>query len=264
MSFGDNPYGQNYATGGGVGGGFMAGSQGDSPSGRGTSAKQTLRPLTIRQIRNAEQPHPDADFRVDGQDIGQVTVVAIVRAISKGTTNVSYSVEDGTDTIEVRQWHDSSAEETTAEIQVNQYVRILGTIRTFQSKRSISAGHMRRVDSYNEVLYHKLEAVIVHLQLIQGKGAAAASGAGAGQGAGSNDLSAAAGHDFSSISSPVQRKIAQAVAILTTSDSEGVTASDVHSKLPSVPISTISKEIEEMVNNGFLYHSVDDEHVLLP
>lgn len=82
-----------------------------------TSAKQTLRPLTIRQIRNAEQPHPDADFRVDGQDIGQVTVVAIVRAISKGTTNVSYSVEDGTDTIEVRQWHDSSAEETTAEIQ---------------------------------------------------------------------------------------------------------------------------------------------------
>lgn len=35
--FGDNPYGQNYATGGGVGGGFMAGSQGDSPSGRGVS-----------------------------------------------------------------------------------------------------------------------------------------------------------------------------------------------------------------------------------
>lgn len=38
--FGDNPYGQNYATGGGVGGGFMAGSQGDSPSGRGVSPWQ--------------------------------------------------------------------------------------------------------------------------------------------------------------------------------------------------------------------------------
>lgn len=34
--------------------------------------KDTLRPLTIKQILDAQQPHPDADFRVDGDTITQV------------------------------------------------------------------------------------------------------------------------------------------------------------------------------------------------
>ncbi|CAO1618264.1 unnamed protein product [Parajaminaea phylloscopi] len=269
MAFGDNPFGQNYATGGGGGGGgFMTGSQTDSPSGRGSNAKHTLRPVTIRQVNNAEQASTDADFRIDGVDLGQLTLVAVVRNISRTATNVLYSVEDGTGTIEVRQWLDSSSDDSEKAVNIRQdeYVRILGTVRAFQQKRSISAGHIRPVDNYNEFLFHKMDVVWTHLQLVNGSSSKGGAGGAAAQAGdfGANTSTSGGDHDFSAISSPVQRKIAQAIAVLAGADTEGITAQQVHSKLPSIPVSTIAKEIEEMVNNGFLYHSVDDEHVLLP
>lgn len=50
--YGENPYGQNYATGGGGGGGFMmGGSQGDSPSKGGVSDREAQ---TLRQSRASQ------------------------------------------------------------------------------------------------------------------------------------------------------------------------------------------------------------------
>jgi hypothetical protein len=34
--------------------------------------KDTVRPVTIKQLVDAEQPHPDAEFKVDGDPISQV------------------------------------------------------------------------------------------------------------------------------------------------------------------------------------------------
>ena len=76
------------------------------------ASNNTLRPVTIRQLINAEQPHPDAEFIVDGAELGQLTFVAVVRNISRNATNIAYSVEDGTGQIEVRQWLDSSSDDT--------------------------------------------------------------------------------------------------------------------------------------------------------
>lgn len=77
------------------------------------AGNNTLRPVTIRQILNAEQPHPDADFTLDGAELGQLTFVAVVRNVSRNATNVAYSVEDGTGQIEVRQWLDSSSDDSS-------------------------------------------------------------------------------------------------------------------------------------------------------
>lgn len=180
----------------------------------------------------------EADFRVDGVDLGQLTLVAAVRNISRSATNVSYSVEDGTGMIDVRQWLDSSSDDSgkSADIHQNQYVRILGTVRAFQNKRSISAGHIRPVENYDEFLFHKMEVVWAHLQLSKGS---------VGDEPRSIEFfargnNAADDHDFSSINSSAQRKIAQAIAVLSGSDTEGVTAQDVHSKLPSMTMATIA------------------------
>lgn len=80
-------------------------------SGSQRQGNNTLRPVTIRQILNAEHPHPDAEFTLDGAELGQLTFVAVVRNISKNATNVAYSVEDGTGQIEVRQWLESSGDD---------------------------------------------------------------------------------------------------------------------------------------------------------
>ena len=51
----------------------MGGSQSSPGSKRaGLDTKNTVRPVTIRQIIEAHSPHPDADFQIDDVDVGQV------------------------------------------------------------------------------------------------------------------------------------------------------------------------------------------------
>lgn len=199
--------------------------------------------MTIRQIKTASQPHPDSDFKVDGVELGQLSLCAVVRNIAQHATNVSYTVEDGTGTIEVRQWLDNSSDDNgkASDVVMNSYIRVLGTVKAFQNKRSVSAGHIRRVDNYNEVLFHKLETVWVHLQITTGAAGAGGEDSKDGVGAGNNassTLSNAVG-DFSAISNPTQRKIAQAISLIVTPDSEGVTVQDVSRKLPGIPVAQI-------------------------
>lgn len=39
---------------------------------QGTYGQDTLRPVTIKQVLDAQQPHPDADFKIDEVEITQV------------------------------------------------------------------------------------------------------------------------------------------------------------------------------------------------
>lgn len=48
----------------------MAGSQ--SSQGGQKRRVEALRPVTIKQLNEAQQPNPDADFLIDDVDIGQV------------------------------------------------------------------------------------------------------------------------------------------------------------------------------------------------
>lgn len=93
----DHGYNNQYSTpygaqGAADGGGFIGGDVQSSPAaGKVTSilmgvldssmilivaqggyGKETLRPLTVKQILEAHQPHADADFKVDGQAVSQV------------------------------------------------------------------------------------------------------------------------------------------------------------------------------------------------
>lgn len=270
-----NPYAQNYATGGGAsGGGFLAnGSQTDSPSGK-RAGNNTLRPVTIRQILNAKQPHPDAEFTLDGAELGQLTFVAVVRNISRNATNVAYSVEDGTGQIEVRQWLDSSGDDTSkaSDIRQNVYVRVLGTLKSFQNRRSISAGHMRPVIDYNEVMFHRLEAVHSHLQLTRGPKASQANG-GAAQGidraqAQTNDINAYSGSNKQNVLDqyksldPVPRQIMGIVTSEADNHPDGVHVNLIARMLKGVDVSEVKVAVEELSSEGYLYTAADDDHVL--
>jgi replication factor A2 len=90
----------------------------------------TLRPVTIKQILDAQQAHPDAEFRIDGVEVGQVsfpsyycswwfqqlTFVAMVRSAAMQSTNVTYRMEDGTGMIDVKQWIDAEQGAANAEL----------------------------------------------------------------------------------------------------------------------------------------------------
>ena len=116
----------------------------------------------------AEHPHPDADFKVDGDVVTQVTFVGQVRNISKQATNITYKVDDGTDLIEVKQWIDNEADDmdmdsSKPKLQEDGYCRVWGRVRAFHDKRHVQAHIIRPIEDYNEINYHLLEATAMHL-----------------------------------------------------------------------------------------------------
>ena len=167
--------------------------------------------MTIRQLLNAQHPHPDADFKIDGTEVTevgtqasymdeidtknaraeeshvQITFVGQVRNISIQTTNVTYKLDDGTAIIEAKAWNESDnlnasngpKQAKKAPVE-GEYARVCGRLRDFNNKRTVGAHVIRKIADFNEVQYHLLEATVVHLYFLRGSpGDQASKGGGA-------------------------------------------------------------------------------------
>jgi replication factor A2 len=60
--------------------------------------------VTIKQVLAATQTQADGDFKIDGQDIGQITLVAVIRNINPSATQNIYMIEDGTGVIDAKKF----------------------------------------------------------------------------------------------------------------------------------------------------------------
>ena len=47
----------------------------------------------------------------------------------------------------------------------NQFVRVLGEIKSFNNKRSVTAASIKGLTDHNEYIFHQLETIQVHLSL---------------------------------------------------------------------------------------------------
>ena len=152
-------------------------------------------------------------------------------------TSHVYTVQDGTGRIEARQWVDPTEQDDSLQpgIEDNAWVRIIGTVKSFNNKRSMVALSVVPVvkdphsptKDMNEVYYHQLEALYTHLYAKHGPGPAGflssglggvieKSGVGGGGGgggipsaytAGGNDISSAVKDIIYSDFSPAARLI---------------------------------------------------------
>ncbi|KAJ2654694.1 Replication factor A protein 2 [Coemansia sp. RSA 1200] len=288
----------NYSFGGGGqssggGGGFMTGSGGgvdDDSKARGGYKNQTIRPVTIKQLTDIPVQETDAPIMLDNEEIKQVTFVGIVRNITPQPININYSIEDGTGIIDVRVWpshgahgdndmmDDGERKSPTHDpsIEVDKYVRVYGDLKFFNSKRSVSAHKIRPVKDHNEITYHGLEAVYVHLTKTRGPPSKAGGGAmsvpsGANQQQAGGAYSAGAayggggygaggfggGMNMSSLQAAVLEVITQA-----PQESHGVQISSVQQKLTNRFQSTdITKAVEWLISEGHLYNTIDESYV---
>ena len=85
----------------------------DSPKNR-SNIQQTLRPVTILQLMNANSAYADAPLQVDGTEISQICVLGRVNTCSVNASNFMYTIDDSTGTIEVRHYSDSDEESKVA------------------------------------------------------------------------------------------------------------------------------------------------------
>lgn len=90
--------------------------------------------------------------------------------IVQGANNCSYSLEDGTGTIDVRVWIESEDDDTgaTEGLQIDSLARVVGTMKVFSNRRSVNSAAMHPVTDFNEQQYHLLDAMYTHLVLTRG------------------------------------------------------------------------------------------------
>jgi replication factor A2 len=225
-----------------------------------------LRPVTIKQINDAQDGHGDGEFKIDGTKITQLTFVGQIRNISTQTTHVTYKLDDGTGTIEVKQWTDSDAsmdegDSAKPQLKENGYARVWGKIKSFSNKRHVGAHMIRPIMDYNEVLYHMLESTAVHLFFTKGPLETAAPKAAAGNssyGMQANTYGGAqnGAMDGTAGLSMTAKKVYN-IMKTTPQTNEGLHIQDIASRL-RMDTAEVARAGDDLLSNGMIYTTVDE------
>ncbi|KAL8407876.1 hypothetical protein RB594_006615 [Gaeumannomyces avenae] len=262
----------NYnAQGGDDGGGYMGASQQGSQAGGGggnqnSYQNESLRPVTIKQLYSTEEAYSGAELVLDGNPLAQVTFVGQVRQVNPQATNITYRIDDGTGSIDVKKWIDSQSMTDTdpAELHpLDSFVRVWGKLKHLQDRRHVGATFMRNVDDFNEVSYHMLEAAYVHLYFANAKPGAEAGGGGGGEdsmfvdsygdshGGGGGGAAKAKGCSAN----------AQRIFGYMQNQAAGNDGMEAHviSKGIGMPVNTVLAAADELVTQGLIYTTLDDQ-----
>lgn len=239
---------------------------------QGTYGKDTLRPVTIKQVLDAQQPHPDAEFKIDDVEITQVSFVGQIRNISTQTTNITYKLDDGTGTIEVKQWIDADAttsmdmtsDGTTPKPKLieNEWARVWGRLKAFNNKRHVGAHVIRPITDKMDITYHLLEATYVHLYFLKGSlDTIKQENAGAANGNQDPGYGGAAGGDAAN-GRPMPNVGVNARRVLQTiknspQNNEGLHVQQIAS-LMGMNVQDVMKAGDELLSHSMIFTTVDD------
>jgi replication factor A2 len=193
----------------------------------------------------------------------QVTLVGQIRNIASQTTNTTYRLDDGTGSIEVKQWADTDAVEATNPSKVKliegAYCRAWGKLKSFNDRRSVGAQIVRPIEDLNEVSYHLLEATAVHLYITRGPpggantGAGAAAANGVGQQAGGGNFGA---YDLAGYNQ-IAKRVFQCLRESEQSN-EGLHQHDISAKL-GIDTADVARAGDDLLAGGLIYTTVDDQ-----
>ena len=107
----------------------------------------------------------------------QISFVGQIRNISTQTTNITYKLDDGTGTVEVKLWVDAdesnsmdTSEGTVSKPKLveNEWARVWGRLKAFNNRRHVGAHVIRPITDKMDITYHLLEATYVHLYFTKG------------------------------------------------------------------------------------------------
>ncbi|TWU76578.1 replication factor A protein 2 [Metarhizium rileyi] len=255
------------AQGGDDSGGFFAGGSQTGSQGGGKSYQdESLRPVTIKQVLEAEEAFAGADFKIDNTTITQITFVGQVRHINPQPTNVTFKIDDGTGHVEVKKWIDADKQDdaNADQYELDSYVRVWGRLKSFSNKRHVAAHVIRPVTDFNEVNYHLLEATYVHLYFTKGPlgQEGVANGGGDGMfvdGGGYGGANGGGGQMPNKLSScsPSAKKMFNFMNGAPGMN-EGIHL-NVISSSANLSVRDVLSAADELLGQGLIYTTVDDE-----
>ncbi|CAO3660336.1 unnamed protein product [Rhizopus stolonifer] len=129
--------------------------------------EQTLRSVTIKQMKDANVAKSGSACEIDKADCDQVTFVGIIRGIQEYAGFVDYLIEDGTSAISITKWIEiiETEEEANARrlLAPEIYVHVCGRMRSFNEHIRVTAFNIRPIVDFNEITHHFLDAINSHL-----------------------------------------------------------------------------------------------------
>ena len=272
----------------GSGGGFLGSSTQDNvgtqntPQ-KGSREKQSLFPVTISQLFNAESLSDDS-FAIDNSPLSNVKIIGMIMKLEYHSTSLSIIVNDGSGEMEIKVFLHGDDESETAKYDFARegiYVVVIGTLRSFHEKRNMSAYSITPMENYHQLVYHQLEVINTHLMHTQGRmqengGTNAMGFSTPMKNSGSkNSLFATPTNQFSGMvmKTPIQGGMngmenevnahQQLVlnALGTSSSETGVAMSDISNALKGqLSEGDIRGALNYLVNEGHVYSTIDEDH----
>lgn len=229
---------------------------------------QNLIPCTIAQILKSQAV--DDGFRCGEVDLHQVAIVGVIMSMDIQATHIRYELEDMTGpSMEIRQWidNDENADQQPEVFQPGTYVKIIGSVRAFGGKTTVSPFKIAPLTDLNEITVHILEVIHAHMFLTKKKkqmGAPATPGLGNMSMQTPNKMQGAQGGDYGNVAnhglSSVQRDVHQ--LIVSCPDEQGISLNQLKAALTSKKVSMehIRAAVEFLSNEGHIYSTIDDDH----
>lgn len=241
-------------------GGFHADDHQDQNSLQRVFRENCLKPVTIKQINDSVLANNDNEFSINGVDIAQVEFVGVIRRVDgERESSIDLTIEDGTGLLVFKKWtdlaqpHQEVVEHYSA--MAEKWVRVCGSIKMFQDRKTITNPRIKLVANYNQVTNHFLRAIAVYADA-QGLTANGGSGgqkllfvsenddlAGPGSGQFRNRLL-----DFLRANAPLM--------------AEGVPTRYI-AELMGVAFDVVEAEAELLRDDGILYNGTDDNTWML-
>lgn len=248
-----------YSDGTGYGGFNATGDGGNSQQNTGrTYAKQQLTPVTMKMIDDALIGN-DGTFTSNGIDLTTVRVMGCVRTIDPQQSYDMYEIEDGTHSLKTRVWTNkddaSSGGFEQPSILVGDWVELVASLRDFQGKIQTHVQVIRKVEDFNAIPYHFLNVTANWLQQTGKLGASEAKPQVGGDPlfVQQDSLGATAGS--------ASGKVLQFIQDSSKQMSEGVPIGYIRDNLRLDP-HDIQTAIDELVNDGIIFTSSDEDHYL--
>jgi len=240
-------------------GGFMDTTQSSQTPGGGRDKKRSnnLVPVSIRNIRDAD----DEGLKVEGLDVGQLTVVGRILKIEHKETNTAFTIEDDSGEIEVIYWKndDANAEDLTR-YQESQDVRVIGIMKTKGQERYIIANRLADISCPEEVDAHKLEILHAALQ-IRKMNEKENAAIGANNFGLSNSMvsSSATPSSAALFQNPKHESVYKMVC--GCQREEGISRDEVFQNLSSkMSKGDVDQALEFLSNEGHVYSTTDEDH----
>ncbi|KAF5391342.1 hypothetical protein D9757_002042 [Collybiopsis confluens] len=249
---------------------YSQGSPGGGSGSGGEVKRNSVRPMTIAQVVKATQAHTDAEWSLNGHEVGQVRIIGHVVNINEQTTNINYILEDGTGKIEARRWREQSNEDDARKwgnLEVNSVISVTGHMKAFSSRKYVNSTSMRLSEDPNETTFHMLEALTITLSIEKGppageKPSGTPSGTTSAYSAQSSGTANDEMAEYKQL--PIlQQEIIRAILSRPDAEGDGVDISFVTTFVKGVPGAStvaIGQAIESLLDAGHVYTTSDDEH----